>query len=370
MRLASYNVQNVARRARVLSLESWNDSKPILEAQAELSALMARETYDDAARRRMKQLLVDLGLEKSRRSRFVTLVEQRGELAGVSALRGLRVTARGRGDWVGWLEFETDALPQRATMTLGQVVRDLDADVVVAQEVESRLALATLGRHLVPAVGGKAYHEVFHAAGNDDRGLGLGVAVRQGYTIGWTRSHADDRDGDGRPIFDRDAPEVSVWTPAGNVLWVIPLHLRSRGYGRKEDADARRLLQVKAVADAYRRLVGEGARYIAVCGDLNDTPDSDAFSMLLKETNLADVSSSPVFRSDGLVGTFGKGTAKEKIDYILLSPDLMERIKGAGVIRKGAWGPQKVPPWEVYAEVKSRYDAASDHAALWCELDV
>jgi endonuclease/exonuclease/phosphatase family metal-dependent hydrolase len=370
MRLATYNVENVARRARVLNVESWNDGRAIVEAHAELVRLAARDTYDDDARKRMRDMLVALGLEKTRRSRFVTLVEQRSELAGVSALRGLRVTARGRADWLGWFEFETELLPPRATLNLGQVVRDVGADVLALQEVETRAALAALTRDTVRDAGGEPYDQLAYFAGNDELGLGVGLAARRGHSIGWSRSHADAVAPTGGLIHDRDAPEISVWTPTGVVLWVVVVHFRSSAYGRREDAEARRRAQASAVAASYQRLVKEGGRYIAVCGDFGDAPDSEALSPLVRGTDLVDASRHPTFASDGFGGTYGKATAKERIDHILLSPDLYARVQGGGMWRRGAWGSGKLPAWDVYPELKSSYDGASDHAAVWVDLDL
>lgn len=370
MRIATYNVENILRRARLLNMESWNESRGLLEAYAELQELMSLDEYPDDVRRRMRDLLVALGLEKGRRSRLVTLVEHRGDFAGVSALRGLRVVARHRKDWVGWLEPETEDLNPQATLNQGQVLRDLAADVLALQEVESGAALDILVGRCTAAAGGAPFAAAMYFAGNDNRGLGSGVATAAGHTIGWMRTHAAAKDGEGRHILDRDAPEVAVWTPRANVLWLVNAHFRSRGYGRREVADARRRAQATLVAANYRRLVKEGAKFVAVCGDLGDQPDTEALAPLLRDTDLVDVSGHATFNGDGHVGTYGRATAKEKIDYILLSPELFERVKGAGVVRRGAWGPGKVPAWDVYPELKSAYDLASDHAALWCDVDL
>ncbi len=37
-------------------------------------------------------------------------------------------------------------------------------------------------------------------------------------------------------------------------------------------------------------------------------------------------------------GTFGNCTAKEKFDYILLSPALYSKVTGGAVLRTGVWG--------------------------------
>jgi hypothetical protein len=42
----------------------------------------------------------------------------------------------------------------------------------------------------------------------------------------------------------------------------------------------------------------------------------------------------------------------------------------ASIERRGAWGNGKGEPYEKFQEMKSELDAASDHAALWVDLDI
>jgi len=47
---------------------------------------------------------------------------------------------------------------------------------------------------------------------------------------------------------------------------------------------------------------------------------------------------------------------------------------GGGIFRKGLWGdPGNVNPpqaWEIYPEITASVHAASDHAAIWVDLDL
>ena len=54
----------------------------------------------------------------------------------------------------------------------------------------------------------------------------------------------------------------------------------------------------------------------------------------------------------------------------MMSPELFATVKDGGVWRKGVWGQGKQPPWEVYPDMTTSYQAASDHAAIWCDVDV
>ena len=45
-------------------------------------------------------------------------------------------------------------------------------------------------------------------------------------------------------------------------------------------------------------------------------------------------------------------------------------MQQGGYWRRGVWGKNKKPLWEVYSEMETSYHAASDHAAVWVDVDV
>lgn len=110
-------------------------------------------------------------------------------------------------------------------------------------------------------------------------------------------------------------------------------------------------------------------RFVAVVGDLNDTPDGEPLLPLLDRTDLVDVVEHPTFTPDpnGRPGTFGNGTASQKIDYVLLSPALFDRVTGGLIIRKGVWGGTLFPHYDTMTAAEH---AASDHAALYADIDL
>jgi endonuclease/exonuclease/phosphatase family metal-dependent hydrolase len=184
------------------------------------------------------------------------------------------------------------------------------------------------------------------------------------------RSHVDDLVG-GSPVFSRDCPEYEIALPGGDSLLLLVNHLKSKGYGGQAESNTRRLRQaqrVRAIYDARRQA---GATNVAVLGDFNDTPTSAPLAPLLGAgSDLRDVSVHPGFVNDGRPGTFANGTASGKIDYILLSPALFARVQQAGVWRKGVWGGTHGTLWEIYPEMTKPVHAASDHAAVWVDLDI
>lgn len=368
MRLATYNVENLFTRARALNLDTWTEGKLILEAYAEMNGLLEEAVYTDAAKARMLELMKRLGIDRRNESKFAELRENRGRLVKRQLAGGPQIVAEGRGSWVGWVELRTEIINETATRNTAQVVRDVAADVLGIVECEGRSALMQFSYGLLPGVEAKPYDQVMLIDGNDERGIDVGLMARGGYRIGWMRSHVDDVSSHGGRIFSRDCPEFAVWTPSGEQIWVLVNHFKSKGYGTQDASNAKRWLQAEAVRRIYERLKAEGAGLVVVMGDLNDTPGSETLAPLLAETDLKDVATHPAFDDGGRPGTHGNCTAHEKLDYVLLSPKLFERMQGGGIWRRGVWGGKSGNLWEVYPEMQSSYHAASDHAAVWCEL--
>jgi endonuclease/exonuclease/phosphatase family metal-dependent hydrolase len=371
MRIASFNVENLFTRAKALNLDTWQDGHKVLEEYAEINAIFENETYSDADKARIIVLLKALKIDKKDDGGpFVMLRQNRGHLLKRRPVAGLEIVAKGRADWTGWVEMKNELVNEAATRNTAQVVRDLKADVLTVIECEGRAALLQFSNTLLPSVGGEAYAQAMLVDGNDTRGIDVGLMTKTGYQIGWLRSHVDDAAPNGGHVFSRDCVEACIWTPSGENVWILSNHFKSRGYGVKDASDARRWLQAENVRTIYERLKLEGAKYIAVTGDLNDSPDSDTLSPLLRDTDLKDASAHEKFTNDGRPGTYKDGHARDQIDYILLSPALYARVSQGGIWRKGVWGGKNGALWEIYPEITNEAHAASDHAAIWCDVEV
>ncbi len=368
MRLAVYNVENLFDRAKAMNLDSWAEGRPVLEKFAALNALLGQIAYSDADKAEIARLVIALGMQRSDTGRFVILRRNRGGLLRRPRSGGLEVIADGRADWVGSLELRDEPINERAMRNTARVMIDIQADVLGVVEAESRPALAAFNSEILPAIGGVPFRHVMVIDGNDERGIDVGLMTAAGYPIGMMRSHVDDRDDSDRTIFSRDCPEFEVTTPCGARLIVLVNHLKSKGYGGKAASDRRRRAQAQRVSGIYRRLRNEGAEHVAVIGDLNDTPDSEPLEPLLQCTDLTDAFAHPAFDDGGYPGTHGSCRARSKIDYLLLSPALFDRIEGGAAFRKGMWPGVRPRKWDCYPELKRPHDAASDHAALWVDF--
>lgn len=367
IKIASFNVENMFDRAKVLNRNNPEPAGPILQAYSRLSELFELAEYTPGVKAEMATLIAKLGLDRSDTGTGgVELRKVRGKLLTRPTAGPVQVLADGRDDWVGWLEMKTEPVDEFATQHAAQVIRDVNADIVAVVEVENRVVLKRFEQTVLQQAGGPHYAHLMVIDGNDDRGIDVGILSKPGFVLGNMRSHVDLGGAD--PVFGRDCPEYEIRTAAGTVITVLVNHFKSKGYGKPAVNNAKRARQATAVADIYRRLSAEKKRNVVVVGDLNDTPDSAPLRALLVQTDLIDISAHPGFDDGGFPGTYGTGSKSGKIDYILLSPALNRKVLAGGIFRAGVWTASD--RWKMYPTLTGPVRAASDHAAIWAELDL
>jgi endonuclease/exonuclease/phosphatase family metal-dependent hydrolase len=373
MKIASFNVENLFDRARAFSQGNEKRAQDILKGEAELNSLFEKPVYSPQDKARMVELMQLLDLRASDSGDLVILRVIRGKLVRRprDANAPMEIIANGREDWVGWAELRTEPVDEIAMLNTGRVIRDVDADVLAVIEAENRTALKQFSDIVLRKVEGVPYSQIMVIDGNDMRGIDVGIMTRPGYEIGLMRSHIHDPLANGEPVFSRDCPEYQITTPSGEAIWVLPNHFKSKFGGDNAASRTKREAQAKRVAEIYRRLREEGHDKVIVLGDLNDTPNSPPLHPLIAGTDLKDVAEHRVFDTGEFAGkgTFGLGNDSNKIDYLLLSPALFERVSSAGLFRKGAWPGRRPARWTVYPELTSEVHAASDHHVIWAVLE-
>jgi endonuclease/exonuclease/phosphatase family metal-dependent hydrolase len=208
--------------------------------------------------------------------------------------------------------------------------------------------------------------------GNDERGIDVGIMTKAGFPIGTIRSHVDADDGEGI-VFSRDCPEYQVRTPGGADVLVLVNHFKSQS-GGGGDRRLRQAREVRRIADS-RIAAGE---HVVVLGDLNEGP-ATAGSQAANLSPLFDADS-PLVDSYALEGfdlgprpgTFDSCGLRNRLDYILISRSLLDAFTGGAIFRKGLWGTRKTRPtaWATYPDIKNGDQQASDHAAVYIDLDL
>lgn len=159
--------------------------------------------------------------------------------------------------------------------------------------------------------------------------------------------------------------------PSGEAMWVMVNHLKSKGYGSQASNDAKRKRQTTRIRAIYDAHMAAGEKLVAIVGDLNEIPGNAPLAPLFDNgSSIKDVADHAEYDDGGFPGTHGNCGPSAKLDYILLSPKLYERVKGAGIERQGMWGGTNGDRWPHFPEVTNADQAASDHAAVWVDLDI
>jgi hypothetical protein len=385
MKIAAFNVENLFDRAKAFNEENDHEAQRVINAVAELNSLFEQEIYSDTDKERMLEIVDELELNRFNDGPLSLVRKIRGAIFRRPRTGGIEVVATGRDSWIGWAELKTAPVDEIAIMNTGRVIRDVDADILAVVEAENRVALKQFSEFVFDKVKDEVdetlrpYDQIMLIDGNDDRGIDVGLMTKGGFDIGLMQSHIHDLKPDGFPVFSRDCPEYAVNTPSGELIWMMPNHFKSKFGGNDPASIAKRNAQAARTAQIYERLRADDQDNIVVLGDLNDTPDSEPLQPLLNNTDLQDVTEHDLFDTGEFkgregtgergIGTFGLGNDGDKIDYLLLSPALFERVTSAGLFRKGVWPGSRPPRWTVYPELKKKVHAASDHHVIWVVID-
>jgi endonuclease/exonuclease/phosphatase family metal-dependent hydrolase len=399
IRLATFNVENLFSRAKALDTASFEEGEPALRAFGDFNRIAAQPVYSDADKQQLLAALETLrvlvrvdggGLRPNKdpfRDAWALLRENRGDFLVAPDDREPRIEANGRGDWIGWVELITEPVDELATRMTAKVINEAAADVLCVVEAEDRPSLVRFNAELL----GNRYGHRMLVDGNDPRGIDVGLFCTAGVEVLWVRSNVDVPDPkftDGRTLFSRDCPIYHLRLPGGAELFLLLNHLKSQSFS-SGNPDLLRSRQSEAVREIYQALRADGARFVAVLGDLNKGPDKVDPSkhptlepLFDPATGLVDAYGVPAFSqlfgdkdaTRQRPGSFQSCTINNRLDYILLSPELAAKVTDGGVFRKGLWGPPKniKPPalWSIYPEITASKHAASDHAAVWVDLDV
>lgn len=306
--------------------------------------------------------------------RWAWLRANRGSFDVERGATGIEIVADGRADWIGWIELATEPVDEVSTRMTARVIQDLAADVLGVVEAENRPSLDRFNDDLL----GGRYGHVMLIDGNDTRGIDVGVMTTDQVEIVSMRSHVDvpDPGAAGEHLFSRDCAAYECRVASGATVWVLLNHFKSQSGG----GGPKRARQSQGVRDIVDGLVAAGERRIVVMGDLNEGPAVDgepaANLAVLSDPNgpLTEVYALGSFDPGPRPGTFQRCSLRERLDYIFVSRDLAPSVVGGGLERRGLWGgPTNVNPpadWAIYPDITSSEHSASDHAAIFVDIDI
>ena len=391
VRIASYNVENLFSRPKVFSPEKFEPGDPaaekLLEAYRHVNELMALPQYSATDKAAMIRDLVTLEIYVEKQGvvrkndttspRWAWLRKNRGtfDREPKDETKSVEIDATGRDEWTGWVELAKAETNEVGTRMTAQVLKDVNADIQAIIEAEDRPALVRFNEEILGGLYGAAFDHVMLVDGNDDRGIDVGLMTKAGFDIESIRSYVDllDTNNSGYRLFSRDCADYRIRTKKGNYVRVLVNHFKSQSGGggpkRRRQSD-----KVRELVDA---LVKAG-KHVVVLGDFNEGQPAEGQAptnlpgLFDPAGPLVNVWDLPTFDRGAKPGSFDNCSLRNRLDYILLSPSLVPKVTGGGVLRKGLWGSGKGKPkdWAIYDDITEPAQQASDHAAVFVDLKI
>jgi len=362
-RIAAFNLENLFTRPAAMNQETDAAGREAIEDHAAANGIAEKATYSAADKTKLLELTAKYKWHHKNPpgNSLVQLQKIRGTLFRKPQNGPVEVAASGRASWVGWFELLCEDVNWKATENTGLVISEVKPDILITVEVENRPTLERFNKQVLGAKFGVEYPHYMVIDGNDMRGIDLGVLSR--HPVVEIRSHVDDLRANGERLFSRDCPEFDIILPGGERVVVIPNHLKSKRNGddrqtldkRREQAEGAHAIAVAALGRSPLVLLG---------GDFNDTPDSEPMASMFTD-GFEDVMSHPSYPADR-PGTYGTGLKGNKIDYLIMSPKLRERLQDTGIERRGSYHPNT---WDPFPSVTGKTDEASDHHLVWADFD-
>jgi len=375
MKIATFNIQNLFHRDR--SFKDKPFSKCNNDWEMEIDQLMGKFHRTNQDTERLRELSCLVGIDNSNQLLYAVLRRKAGFLFLKGKNYSKELKACELTDWNGWIALQNYPLDLIAVENKARIIADVNPDILILQEIEDRASLAEFNEEFLPRFGCKPFQQTFVVQGNDKRGQEIGILARNGFKIKSVRNHIYDLNPEGKTVFNKDLVEYEILTANGNTIWILATHLQEQTEDKKF-SDNVRLQQTEKIADVYKRLFSEGKKHIAVVGTLNTVSYCYSLAPLLLKTNLKDVTKHSSFNVDFdkgkdagyySLGAYRMGVNIKQKDYLLLSPELFDKVKSSGLNRKGIW-PEKRPMWSVYPGMNHKSYAASAHPAVWGDLSL
>ncbi len=365
-RIATFNVENLFSRPIAMDYEDNKKGQPFLDAFSELNSLFIKTSYTEADKRRIVKIMSEQKLTGScPQNKHLEFRKIRGELL-VKEGSSYVVKAKGRAEWIGWIELKEKEISDSAILNTARVIAAVNPDVLACVEVEDRPGLVRFNENVLAPIFKATSRDPYPFAlvidGNDSRGIDVGILSR--HPIIDIRTHVFDLPG-ASPIFSRDCAEYVLKVPgiAGQLLLMVN-HFASKGSDRT--GEKRRVHQANRVRDIVVERMREGLNNIVVAGDLNDTPASISLAKLVTAPELTDAIkqfANSIDPTAKRLGTYKTGT--QQIDYLLMSSAIAAAARGSGIERRGHFAPRTFKSFDT---VTSNREQASDHHCVWVDL--
>lgn len=359
MRIATFNVENLFSRPAVLNMKDNDRAAEILAKISRLTGLLDLKSY--AGQKKTIEKLYDevkgyisINIRSATMGRYL-FTDKKG------------LMAKGRGDWDGFVDLQRERFSEEQIKFTGKVIKAVDADIQCLVEVESADTLKRFNTDILAS----RFPDRIVIDGNDPRGIDIALGARKPIQIVSAKTNIFARDKIGT-IFSRDCLEVELAIGKGKTLHVLVNHFKAKDR-TPEKSDAKRKRQAAEVSRILSKRYDLKKDWVIVAGDLNDEPKSKPLAPLMKTPdlrNVLDIVDHP--QDDRWTYYYGADSQYNTIDYLFVSKALSTRVKAAGLERRGMYNVAeltggKIKPFKGIDDWKL---SASDHAALWVDLDL
>tara|TARA_R110000868_G_scaffold111854_1_gene301685 strand:+ start:4808 stop:5932 length:1125 start_codon:yes stop_codon:yes gene_type:complete len=369
MKVATFNIQNLFHRDK--SLVEQPIGKCIRDWIDELDMLIRKTGNSLSEQERIRELSFLLGFEKTTPLPYAVMRRK----AGLLYMKGIHHSTESRAghltNWNGWIELQTKPILPTATDNKARVIADINADILLLQEVEDRASLEEFNQIVLPKFNCKPYSHTFVIQSNDMKGLEIAILLRKGYTLQTIKTHLIG----GYSDLFQQLVEYEISTLNSEEIHILATNLVNQTDDQEIAHKIRKSL-VENIARIYKNLIAQGKTNVIIAGTFNTPSYCDSLTPLFQDTDVKDITkhfSFEVTTDEGddatyyRLGAYRKGVNIKQKDYLLFSPAFFERMQDSGLHRKAMW-PTKKPQWSTYKEVSSKYNAASEHPLVWGNL--
>ncbi|MEM7314447.1 MAG: endonuclease/exonuclease/phosphatase family protein, partial [Planctomycetota bacterium] len=226
----------------------------------------------------------------------------------------------------------TPAKPRDELKNLASTIRELNADVIALQEVESRGYLEKFGNSMLGDMG---YMHIVHYEGNDGRGIDCSLLSR--IPVGAVTSHRHRvfpaTDG-GVQRLNRDLLCIELMPENGSPFEIWNVHLKSNSGGKEVNLPIR-LGECREIHRILKKRLEEDPNVaLILCGDFNDTFDSPTLKTIIGDPPLLTTFFESIPEAERV--TYNKEPYRSMIDFMLCSPAMASRyVDNSMVIRPG-----------------------------------
>jgi hypothetical protein len=238
LKIATFNVENLFSRAKVLNFYDHEIGSEKLKLIGKLQAEFAKDVYD-------KQEIISKYVKVKDYIKFNVMRLAPGVSHYIVYFSSIQnsyvVSPNGKEDWFGFLEFKRHSFDDEAQKNTARVIRDVNADLMCIIEVENRPVLNWFNSDRLY----RRYPYNMLIDGNDSRGIDVGLYSK--LQIANVRTNVFEGPGNSR-TFPRDCLEVEVKTENGDSIFVLINHFTSKWGWDTAATDDRRERQARRVS--------------------------------------------------------------------------------------------------------------------------